>query len=132
MVCDWIIFCEDARRDKQTNKLSMIGTFDAVRRKSTVPGEPPGPVVQATMFIVMKFLGTPGETAEITLNICDPVGKTIAGGVMGKPKLGPVGTLEFVTEMKRVVFNDAGAYSARVYTNRTFNKATTITVFDVR
>jgi hypothetical protein len=71
--CEWVTLCE--RVDWETpDKPNVIGIVEGLVTNARLPSVCP------RMAFFLELLGLPGEKAELTVRLFDPLGKNLEGG----------------------------------------------------
>lgn len=119
MHCEWAIVCDHAyRRDGKTY---IAGTFDTIKAKP-IPG-----CRHPVAAVVARFIGNPGETGSVKVEVCEPGGTPVAHGT-AHAALGSLGTSEVVVPFTAIPLNDIGLYSIKVSIDGHVKKTTNLFV----
>lgn len=122
MDCDWMIACDSAYFDAE-KKACLIGLFDGIGAKSV-------PATHPRMFVMLRMSGNPNEQAEVTVELVDPPGNTIATA-KGTPILSPTGGAHIHVRFDQFPIRHFGVYSIKASIRGTLKRTTTLVVTQV-
>lgn len=115
--CEWAMLCDYAFQDVG-RKTCLIGIFDRIFTQAV-------PAQHHAAAFAFKVTGDPGEEVAFKMEITRPTGGTL-GGVNGKLKLPPAGTMDVITGLQGVPLPDFGVYGFTLYLGGAAEPAKTI------
>lgn len=104
--CEWAMLCDYAFQDVG-RKTCLVGIFDRIFTQAV-------PAQHHQAAFAFKVTGDAGEEVAFKMEILRPNGGSL-GGVNGKLKLPPAGTMDVITNLQGVPLPDFGIYSFSLY-----------------